>query len=219
MIWKRARSPEQKEQRRATILDAATELFESQGLEKASLNAIARQAGFCKANVYRYFESREEIFLHLVLDDYREWAGAVERALAPLAGRDDERAVARELVTSMVERPRLASLASSMSTVLEKNVSTDIVVWFKTSLADVALRLANAIQVAMPSLTMEGTQQFLMTSQLLVAGMWPAAHPPPAVREALERPELAHLCVDFERDFEAALVTMLRGLKVEAAAP
>ena len=219
MIWKRARSPEQKEQRRTAILAAATELFETKGLEKASLNAIAKRAGFCKANVYHYFESREEIFLHLVLDDYRDWAGAVERALAPLAGGDDEQAVARELVASMVDRPRLASLAGSMTTVLEKNVSTDVVVWFKTSLTEVALRLANAIQVAMPGLTMEGTQRFLMMSQLMVAGMWPAAHPPAAVREALERPELAHLCIDFERDFGAALVTMLRGLKVEARTP
>jgi len=213
MIWKRARSPEQKEQRRAAILEAATELFEDEGLEKASLNAIAKRAGFCKANVYRYFESREEIYLHLVLEDYREWTGAVERALAPLAGRDDERAVARALVASVVERPRMGALAASLTTVLETNVSVDVVVWFKTSMTEVALRLANAIQVAMPGLTMEATQRFLMASQLLIAGMWPAAHPPPAVREALQRPELAHMCVDFERDFEATLVALLRGLR------
>ena len=42
--------------------------------------------------------------------------------------------------------------------------------------------------------------------------MWPAGHPPPAVREALERPELAAACTDFQRDFTAALVTAIRGI-------
>jgi AcrR family transcriptional regulator len=216
MTWQRARSPEQKEQRRAAILEAAATLYESQGLDRASLNAIAREAHISKANIYRYFESREQIFLHLVHDDYVEWTGALERALAPLAGCDDERAVARAMVQTLVERPRLASLASALASVLERNVSVEAVVTFKTSMMEVALRLANAVQVAMPGLTMEQTQRFLMTSQLLVAGMWPSAQPPPAVVEALKRPELQYACIDFEQHLEQALITFLVGLKAQA---
>ncbi len=213
MGWKRARTPEQKQLRRAEILKAAAALVEREGLEKTGLNAIAREAGISKANIYRYFESREAILLHLALEDYREWASAVERVLAPLAASDDERAVAGALVETIAARRRLATLASSLASVLEHNVSVDVVVWFKTSMLETALRLANAVQVAMPSLTMEGTQRFLMSSQFVLVGMWPAANPPPAVAEALERPELAFACIDFERDLEAIMVTMLRGLK------
>ena len=73
---KRARSPEEKELRRAAILQAAAALVEREGLEKTGLNAIAREAGISKANIYRYFESREAILLHLVLEDCRDWVGA-----------------------------------------------------------------------------------------------------------------------------------------------
>ena len=216
MGWQRARSPEQKEQRRAEILAAAASLFDRDGLDGAGLNAIARQAGLSKANLYRYFESREAIFLHLVLEDYREWVGAVERALAPLAGSDDEEALVRELVRLYAARPRLCALASALSSVLERNVSVDAIVDFKTRSMEVLLRLANSVQVAMPSLDMEGTRRFLFTAQFLVVGMWPAAHPPPAVREALERPELQWACVDFENDLEQALILQLRGLKARS---
>ncbi len=215
MTWKRARSPEQKEQRRRAILAAAATLFEDKGLERASLNAIARKACISKANLYRYFESREQIFLHLMHEDYLDWTAGVERALAPLAGSDDERAVAHALVQTLVERPRLGALASSLASVLEHNVSVDAVVAFKTSMMDVALRLANAVAVAMPSLGMEQTQQFLLVSQMLMAGMWPSAHPPPAVVEALQRPELEWACIDFEPALEAALTTFLVGLKTQ----
>lgn len=213
MTWKRARSPEQKEQRRIAILAAAAALFEDGGLDKASLNAIARRAHLSKANLYRYFESREAIFLHLVLDDYRELATALERALAPLAGSDDERRVAHEIVACFTARPRLCSLASSLASVLEHNVSVEMIVWFKTRLMDVLLRLGNAIQVAMPSLSMDGTRQFLFASQFLVVGSWPSANPPPAVEEALQRPELQAACIDFGQVLEDTLVAQLRGLK------
>lgn len=213
MTWKRARSPEQKEQRRAAILEAAAALFEEGGLDKASLNAIARAAHLSKANLYRYFESREAIFLHLVLDDYRELATAIERALAPLAGSDDEQRVAHEIVTAYTARPRLCSLASSLASVLERNVSVEMVVWFKTRLMEVLLRLGNAVQVAMPSLSIDGTRQFLFAAQFLVVGSWPSANPPPAVEEALQRPELQAACVDFDAMLEQTLVAQLRGLK------
>lgn len=88
-----------------------------------------------------------------------------------------------------------------------------MVVAFKTRMMEIALRLGNAVQVAMPGLSLEATRRFLFVSQFLVAGMWPSANPPPAVAEALRRPELQVACVDFRRDLEAALVAQLRGLR------
>ena len=61
--FERARQPEQKELRREAILEAATELLAEKGLHDISLSAIARRAKLSKANLYRYFESREAIFL------------------------------------------------------------------------------------------------------------------------------------------------------------
>ncbi len=213
MTWKRARSPEQKQQRSAAILAAASALFEEGGLDKASLNAIARRARLSKANLYRYFESREAIFLHLALDDFRDFATAVEAALAPLAGSDDEVAVVRELVACYMARPRLCSLSASLASVLEHNVSVAAVVEFKTQMLGVLLRLGNAVQVSMPSLSLEGTRQFLFAAQFMVVGAWPSANPPPAVEEALQRPELQIVCFEFDVALQEILVAQLRGLK------
>ncbi len=212
MAWQRARNPEQKAERRAEILDATARLFETAGLEGASLNAIAAEAGISKGNIYRYFESREEIFLHLLLSDYREWVTSVERALSPLAGSGDLEAVARALAASYLSRPRFGSLVAAANSVLERNVTVEAVVWFKTELLEVAIRLGNAVHAAIPALQVEGAQRFLTYGHFLVAGLWPAAHPPPAVAEALERPELGYACVQPERDLEGALLVMLRGL-------
>lgn len=215
MTWQRARNPEQKEQRRTDILDATARLFEAQGLDGVSLNGIAAEAGISKANIYRYFSSREEIFLHLLLDYYQQWVVTLERALAPLAGSGDVQTVAQAMTAAYSAHPRFASLVSVTASVLEKNVTTDAVVWFKTQMLGVAIRVANATHAALPALDMERTQRFIMYAHLLMAAMWPAAHPPPAVQEALERPELEFACVDFARDAVGAVTTLLRGLLSE----
>jgi TetR/AcrR family transcriptional regulator, mexJK operon transcriptional repressor len=44
------------------IIEAATRLFFRQGLERTSMEAIAREAGVAKQTVYSYFNGKEELF-------------------------------------------------------------------------------------------------------------------------------------------------------------
>ncbi len=55
-------------QRRRQILTAAAELFSHSGYHGVTVDAIARQAGISKGNLYWYFKSKQEI-LQLLFDD------------------------------------------------------------------------------------------------------------------------------------------------------
>ncbi|HEU0222902.1 MAG TPA: helix-turn-helix domain-containing protein, partial [Paracoccaceae bacterium] len=70
--FQRARSPEQKAHRRRAILEAAAALLAEGGIEATTLAAIAERAGLVKSNLYRYFESREEILMWLFVEDLGE---------------------------------------------------------------------------------------------------------------------------------------------------
>ena len=133
----------------------------------------------------------------------------------PLAGGGDLEALAHAMALSYLERPRFASLVSVTTSVLERNITVDAVVWFKTEMFELAIRVGNAVHAVVPSMDMDRTQQFLKYGLVLVVGLWPAAHPPPAVEEALRRPELQYACVDLERDLELAILTLLRGLRAD----
>ena len=59
------RSPrqlEERELRRKRILEGALEVFHKKGLEGATMDEIANEAGFGKATLYYYFTSKEEVF-------------------------------------------------------------------------------------------------------------------------------------------------------------
>jgi len=65
--FQRARQPEQREERRAHLLTTARAMLEGGvDLRALTLNALAREAGMAKSNVYRYFETREALLLELL---------------------------------------------------------------------------------------------------------------------------------------------------------
>src|SRR5688572_6053319 len=141
--FQRARKPEEREIRREGILAAAAALFDEEGPQGTGLNAIAARAGFTKSNVYRYFESREEVLLSLFLDEMSRYTAKVEARLAGVEGGVAE--IARTLTRTFEEHPRLGALISILTTVLEQNVSEDKVVNLKRSTAATVTRVGAAI--------------------------------------------------------------------------
>jgi AcrR family transcriptional regulator len=70
------------EARRGMILAAARDVFESEGLDGASLRAIAARAGYTPAALYFHFESKEAIYAELLRASLAELGRAVDRATA-----------------------------------------------------------------------------------------------------------------------------------------
>src|SRR5499433_1299187 len=92
--FQRARRPEEKEVRRQQILAAARKLVAEVGVGELSLNELARRSRVSKPNVYRYFESREDVLLQLWVDEVRELGDGLERAFAELPYMDTPAVIA-----------------------------------------------------------------------------------------------------------------------------
>lgn len=73
---------ELQERRSAEILDAATVVFSENGFAAADVQEIANKTGVGKGTVYRYFPSKEELFLAAVDHGMRRLKSAVDAAIA-----------------------------------------------------------------------------------------------------------------------------------------
>lgn len=75
--------------KRSIILDAALRVFAADGLEGASMRAIAKQAGYTPGAIYSYFPSKEHIYAAALgesLDRLSEATGhAADKATVPTA--------------------------------------------------------------------------------------------------------------------------------------
>lgn len=212
-VWQRARSEAQKEQRKTALLAAATRMLMTQPLDEISLNAIAREANISKANVYRYFESREELFLHLTLDAFDGWRDRVVRGLERTTAPDDASRVAEAFVRATLDDETYARLSSVLSTVLERNVSTEGITRFKRAFIGRTDGLVEALGAALPDFEPMACLELLQIVFFQIASMWPAAHPTPAVQAALEQPELAKFHVDFESGLRRVIKVTIAGIR------
>jgi len=206
--FQRARKPEEIESRRETLLAAAAELFDAEGPMGAGLNAIAAKAGFTKSNVYRYFESREQVLLELFLDEMGRMVPAFCGRLET-ATKGDVVGVADVVADAFLSRPRLGQLTAILAGVLEANVSEETIMRTKRTLAGMSARLAEALQRKLPTASIADCLWAVSMVGTLVAGMWPSARPSPAAARVLAREEFAAFRPNIERDLQRAARALL----------
>jgi len=93
--------------KRELILDAARKVFEADGLEGASLRAIAGAAGYTPAALYFHFESKEAIYAEVLRGSLADLEQAVNRSVARTKTPVDRlRAAAMAFFRYYAENPR-----------------------------------------------------------------------------------------------------------------
>lgn len=80
--------------KRALILDAARAIFEAEGLDGASLRAIATRAGYTPAALYFHFDSKEAIYAEVLGQSLARLKAAIEAAIRAREAPDARLAVA-----------------------------------------------------------------------------------------------------------------------------
>lgn len=215
--FQRARRPEHKAQREQLILQAASAVLDRNGIDATTLNAIANEAGLAKSNLYRYFESREEILIRLLGAEASELIAEISNAYTKLPEKNDLAQMARIFAKSCKDHPRFCLLISQMAPILERNISVERIIEIKRGFIPMHEQMARAIYDAAPSLGEAGSQTTLKTSITLVAGLWPIACPSDTVAEALKHPDTQHFQQDFEETLAHTMLCLMEGLRLQNA--
>jgi AcrR family transcriptional regulator len=215
--YQRARRPEQKLERRDAILGAARELALRDGVRAVSLADIAARVGIHKSALLRYFETREQIFLELTAQAWREWAAGLHAELDQAAPGDpavgSAALVADVFARSFDDRPLLCDLIAHTALNLERNVSPEAVRRYKlTSLGTIDEASALVRQV-LPALSPAECKEFVSVLASLAGSLWQIANPVPALAELFASdPALAGACFDLTPRLRRTAEILLAGL-------
>lgn len=213
----RARSPEQKEERRRHLLDTARSLLlDIPDVHDLGINELARRAQITKSNVYRYFESSEAVLLDVLVEEFVLWRTELRKALS----RDRKRSgtiehIARAFSATVAARPLLCRLTSIFPSILEHNISAERMVEFKHGLLAVRKETALDFHACMPSISAANFESCIHLALPLLIGLWPLSHPAKLAAEVIGLPELAALRYRFQHDLEGGLLMLLRNLPSE----
>lgn len=208
--FQRARQPAQIQERKEAILRTALLLFQKHGLENVSLTDIAREVGLAKSNIYRYFESREHIYL-VVLQ--RLAAQFEQRLYPPLQGLRDRGTISKvaKIVTeAYIDSPEYGELITVVNSVLEKRLTPPLIINFRSVFLERRKRLAAVLASALPGATAEKMLPFTLHIFLHVPGLWTFCYPRPDSQKLLSEAEYRHLKLDFRREMTLFLQAILR---------
>ncbi len=84
-----SRKQRETEFRKKAIVEAAREVFSERGYDGTTLDSVAEKSEFAKGTLYKFFRNKEELYLSVVEDVFREINDIAEKAMSEeLAVRD-----------------------------------------------------------------------------------------------------------------------------------
>jgi AcrR family transcriptional regulator len=209
--FQRARSPEAKQQREDAILAAARVLGAKRGIRQITLTDIADAVGMHKSAMLRYFETREQIFLRLTAEDWREWS-EVLRAKLERIGSPTAKSVASAFSTTLADRGMFCDLLAQAPLNLERNVSLEAVREFKLVTHNEVDAIVEVMRRRLPGLTERDCIDVIATATSLSGAFWQMANPAPEVATLYRGDSrMTHAVFEVEPRVRRVLTAMLKG--------
>lgn len=200
---KRARAPEQKTARKAHILAVATECFLANPAQLPSVAGVATSAGIAKGTVYLYFQTKEEIFLEVFIEQLRQLLGSVIRDGIDSTAEFSQQ-LARHLLHFHHRQPAFLPLASRLHTILEQNLSTTRLMQFKETLCLLLSETGHTIDSRF-HYPKGFSERGLIQSYAALTGLWQMLQWPQALESVKDHSAFRPL----QRDFHAELQGLL----------
>ena len=181
---KRAQSIEQKEERRKAILNAARVALDKQDYRDIRLQDLADSMGLVKGSFYRYFPTKQDLFMALYVEELDEWLAAWSTAF--ISVKFDVKKLENIILDSLDVRSRLIRLIGSFPGDLEPELSDEGLKNYKRFIKQYMFRSTEALGPLVPGLGADASS-FLISLFVLVQGTAPLAFPVTRVAAMLEK--------------------------------
>lgn len=215
MNWQRARTDEKKNERKVAIHDAAFALFKNNRYDDVSFNGIASEAGFTKSNMYRYFSSKEEIFLSIFADLFKKWVEDCFRKLQKLDNNVAINTFAKTWVESHKSHTQFLDLTPILFVSLEKNSSYEQLLEFKELAKKLFSQLAIEITRIFSDFQMNAAFKFLNLSFAATSTFWAGSMQNESLKKIYAQDKFKALEMSFEEDLVSSIEIIIKGLRAK----
>lgn len=211
MKWERARTESQKQQRISEIIGATARLYEKYGFAEITFVSIAKEANFTRSNLYKYFNSKEEIFLEFLKHDIILWRQDLVATLKRKKGYSVGE-FASVWLDAQGRHGRMLNLISILYDYLEKKSSIESLTDFKAMAKDEFGILSELLCGLLPALSIENAVKFLNMQLAASIGLFTMTNLSEAQQSVLAYPEFINFRVDYNIYFKEAVEYILQGL-------
>lgn len=211
MQWERARTDEQKEQRISEIVAATERLYEKYGFDEITFVLIAEEASFTRSNLYKYFTTKEEIFLEFMRNDINIYVKNLVKEFSKKKKYSVDQFVAT-WVKVLVKNKRLLNLFGILFSSLEKNCTFEALTEFKLGTKNDLISVVELLCTVFPGLDQEKAKEFFYLQFALAVGLFQMTNHSELQKKVLEQPELREFNLDFETYYKRSIEHLINGV-------
>jgi len=206
--WKRARSSEQVEQRKGSILTACEGLLSESRPHELKMRDVAQESGLAVGAIYRYFRSKEVLILSVYLNKMRDLLQDLSSYSPKEPGLDDF----PEHMTKVYAKHKFFwYLSTYTGAILETNLTDDEVREHKNAAMEMTTLCIQHLTQSIPEIGIDEIFNLFMDSFFYTCGLYPSAFPPNNIGKILEEPELENFKPDWETSIRRMIKSLLAG--------
>ena len=210
LVLQRARSPADKDLRRAQLVAAATQLFARADFDAVTVARVAELAGVAKGTAYLYFATKETLFLELVREALALWLVDLTRRL----GRTrSAQAVPLAIAKGLAQQRDLRRLLVLLHAVIEPHIDEATARSFKVFMRDLLAEVSTLIMRKIPGLTLADASTLVLQTHALVISLTQLAEPPAVIAKVMAQDRsLQPMQIEFEPFLAHTLTTLVNGM-------
>ena len=174
------------EKRPKEIMDACRKLYRTMPFNKITLKEIGAETSFSRPSIYNYFQTKEEIFLAILEDEYRLWNKKLERIISGHEKMDAE-SYSAAMAESLEGRETMLRILCMNLYEIEEHSRTERLVDFKRQYRRTVELVGSGLEKFFPSLGEKDRNIFIYEFFPFLYGLYPYAHPTEKQLEAMEK--------------------------------
>ncbi len=194
----RARTDSQKEERMTQIKEAADSLFKSMPYTDITLSTIAEKLRWSRANLYKYVNTKEEIYLEIEQDRMGEYLNSL-LTVFPEGCTFSPETVAEIWTAQVVSHEDYFRYVSFLLTIIERNVTVERLTVFKKNYYELAFVLQKRLAYAL-KITEDQADTLFLSVMNYGASYLTSCQTNPLIVQALKKLKIKPKKLDLARD-------------------
>ena len=198
--------------RKAEIINACAKLYDIKNFKEITLKEIGEKTSFTRTSIYNYFQTKEEIFLALLQQEYEKWIDDLNEMLHNNKTMSAEQ-FADSLARSLEKRERLLKLMSMNHYDMEANSRMENLVAFKTVYGNSMRTVTSCLQKFFPRMTAGDIQEFIYAFFPFLFGVYPYTVVTDKQKEAMEKANANYVFLSIYEITKSIVRKLLQGME------
>ena len=172
--------------RKEEIINACERLYEKKSFKEITIKSIGEETTFSRPSIYNYFETKEEIFLAILQQEYEKWILELEQMQRSYETMTKKQ-FAENMAHSIEKRQRLLKLLSMNLYDIEENSRMELLIEFKQVYGKAIRTIKSCLDKFFKDMQEEEKINFLYSFLPFMYGIYPYAVVTEKQKEAMSQ--------------------------------